>query len=310
MVCRFIIPVLLLGLCGCSTTPRSLTGTRPDVANADSFLPRVAVMPFENRSNFSGQWALGSGFADLLTTYLLHTGRLVVLERNDLPDVLDELTLQRSGVVRPEGRAEFQRIKNAEYLIRGVITEFTVTRDTSGWFSKPEGSLWTRGRKARVSLNIKVTDAETGEVMVSVESAGDARSGLFGGDVTYRDLNFGGEAFYRTPLGKATRQAMGKAINEIVKELPRKRWKGRVAHVEAGQVIINGGTNVGVREGQLFEIRGAVQAITDPISGNVLRELPGRVVGRIRIHAVDEQSASGRLIEGVADRGSVVVPSE
>ena len=293
-------------LAGCSTTPRSLTGARPGMANADSFLPRVAVMPFENRSNFSGQWALGSGFADLLTTYALRTGKVVVLERNDLGDVINELDLQRSGLVRPEGRAGTQRIKNAEYLVRGVITEFTVTRDNSGWFGQSKWSFWSRGSKARVSVNIKVSDVETGEVLVSVESAGDASSGLFGGDVRYRDLNFGGEAFYRTPLGKATREAMQKAVDQIVRRLPVKPWQGRVAHTDGGAVIINGGSNVGVRVGQIFEVRGHPQPVTDPVSGNVLRELPGPVTGRVRIDQVDLQSATGRLIDGWAERGAVV----
>jgi len=295
----------LFGLAGCGT-PRVLHGSRPDVANADSFLPRVAVMPFENRSNFSGQWALGSGFADLLTTYLLRTNKMVVLERNDIDDVLSELRLQTSGLVREEGRANEQRIKNVEVLVRGVITEFAVTQGGEGWFGADKVFLRGKGQRARVSMNLKVYDVENGEVIASVETAGNASSGMFGGAANYDQMTFGGEAFYKTPLGKATREAMERAIHKIVKVLPQKDWKARVAYREGIGVIINGGSNVGVQVGDRFAVRGEPRAITDPVSGEVLRELAGEIVGQLVVEQVESQSAAARLIFGEAERGAVL----
>ena len=309
MPSRFVdalgLGLVLLVLAGCGT-PRVLHGSKPQMKNADSFLPRVAVMPFENRSNFSGQWALGSGFADLLTTYLLRTNKMVVLERNDIEDVLSELQLQNSGLVRSEGRANEQRIKNVEVLVRGVITEFVVTQGGEGWFGANKIFLRGKGQRARVSMNLKVYDVETGEVIASVETAGTASSGAFGGAANYEQMTFGGEAFYKTPLGKATRQAMERAIHKIVQVLPQKEWKARVAYREGIGVIINGGSNVGVQLGDKFAVRGAPQAITDPVSGEVLREMAGQIVGQLVVEQVESQSAAARLIYGEAERGSVL----
>lgn len=313
-ICVALLAVLpLLTSCG---TPRVLDGRRAQIANADSFLPRVAVMPFDNRSNFSGQWALGTGFADLLTTYLLRTGRMVVLERNDIDDVLEELRLQNTGLVRQEGRAAESRLKNAEVLIRGVITEFTVTSDVSGWFGSRTADIGNtklrdvsiRGnrRKARVSINMKVYDVETGEVLASVESAGSSSSGMLGGSAKYNQMDFGGEAFYKTPLGKATRQAMERAIHKIVNVMPRKAWQGRVAYAEGVGIIINGGKNVGVRLGDQFAIRGAPQPITDPISGEVIREISGDVVAEVVVEQVEDESAAARILYGQPQRGDLL----
>lgn len=50
------------------------------------------------------------------------------------------------------------RLKNAQYLIRGAVTDFTVVGDVSGWFGvQDKATIRGRGERARVALVIQST---------------------------------------------------------------------------------------------------------------------------------------------------------
>ena len=93
----------------------------------DMHAPVVAVTSFENRAGFEGQWKLGDGMADLLISELVSSRNFVVVEREQFAKLTSEIERQRSGFFRPEGKTPVGRMKNANYLIRGVINDFSQT---------------------------------------------------------------------------------------------------------------------------------------------------------------------------------------
>ncbi|MCX7818806.1 MAG: CsgG/HfaB family protein [Kiritimatiellae bacterium] len=260
--------------------------------------PVVAVTEFENQSCFAGQWKLGGGMADLLITELLNSRRVIVLERQHLDDTLGELLRQGKALFRPEGRASSGRLKNVRYLIRGAITDFTVTGDASGWFRTETTGGRLGGRSARVSLNLRITDVETGEVIASVRADGSARAGFFAATVDYRRLAFGGDAFFQTPLGRATEAAIRDAVARILDQLPTEYWMPRVADLVDGRVVINGGENVGLTPGLEMIAREAPRVVTDPLTGDPLDAFPGRVIGRLRVDEVRPTTSLASPLEG------------
>ena len=272
----------------------------------------VAVVDFENRASWAGQWNLSGGMADLLVAKLMETHKVTVIERQHLGDVIGEIARQHSDLFRPEGRAERGRLKNAQYLIRGTITDFTVIEESSGGFWSSFLRLFGQGNRARVAVAIKVYDVENGEVLASIKSDGTVSSGGGSVEVTYKHMTFGGDSFFRTPLGKATEKALDRAADQILEALPIAFWSPHVA--EAGTegggpaVVINGGENVGLRVGDEFMVCDLPQRITDPVTGNVIETRPGRVVGRIRVQKVYPESAHAALLQGAARRGQVLEP--
>ena len=274
------------------------------------FKPIVAVTEFDNRAGFQGQWKLGEGMAELLTASLLDKDKLVVLERRRIGDVVDELDRQGQALFRKEGRVERGRLMNAQYLIRGVVTDFTVTQETSGWIRWASFGLFGGGSKARVALNVYVVDVGSGKVVSSVKTAGTATSGGGGGRVDYKDVSFGGDSFFRTPLGRATEEAIDEAVDAILEVLPGRPWEPLVADVQGRQVILNGGQNVHLQPGAQFLVREAAREVTDPATGNVIEQIAGRVLGRVQVDNVLETSAHGVLLEGAAQRGDRLEPVE
>jgi curli biogenesis system outer membrane secretion channel CsgG len=296
------VPCLVLTLASCASynPPAGRSAYR---GREPAMKPVVAVVDFENKAGFSGQWNLGEGMAEMLITQLMDTRQVTVLERQHMDDVLSEIVRQGQDFFRKEGRVERGRLKNAQYLIRGSVTDFTVSGDSSGWFSTPSISGWGRGSKARVAMHVKVSDVASGEILASVKTEGAASAGGLGGKINYKDVALGGDAYFRTPLGEATEKALRKATKAILKKLPAQAWLPRVAEAGPDYVVINGGANAGVREDDIFVVRAAGRSITDPVTGNVIEQSEGRVQGRLRVIRVNPTSAHAVLEDGKASRG-------
>jgi len=300
-----ICVILCLGL-GCQSMPgRPLLGGH----GGRSIKPVVAVTDFENRANFPGQWNLGRGMADLLTTELLASEEVTVLERRHLDDVVQEIVRQGGTLFRHEGKVEPGRLKNAKFLVRGVVTDFTLTSESSGWFGIKSFRAHGHGTRARVAIAVQVSDVETGEILSAVKTDSTVSAGGLSASYDYNDIAFGGDSFFRTPLGKATESAMRKAVRKILRDLPTQYWRPRVAEAGPDTVIINGGENVRLREGEVFVVREPGRAVTDPVTGNVLETVPGRVIGKIQVSQVRPLSAHAVILDGTAYRGNLLEPA-
>ena len=296
----FLLVLFSAILTGCSTF--SLYKIPPLPENA--IKPIVAVTDFKNETGFSGQWKLGSGIPDMLVSELLATDRLIVVDRQKLGVVIGEIMHQGKDLFRKEGSVERGRLKHAQYLIRGVITDFTQTRSASGWFRTHSIGIGGRGAKAIVMIHLTVTDVETGEIICSIPSEGSARASSQWVKFDYSNTAFGGDMFFKSPIGRATRQALRKAVYKIIQEIPFSLWKPRIAEAIPDIVVINGGENTGVNTGDIFDVHAKGQTITDPETGNVIDLIPGKIIGKIRITTVHSTSAEGIILSGKAKRGN------
>ncbi len=296
---RFALAGLLIAAAGCRTAAPPRRAQR-------TVKPVVAVTEFENLSDFKGQWKLGEDIADLLVSELLDTERVTVLERKHIQDVVGEIVRQGQELFRKEGRAEKGRLKNAQYLVRGTVTDFSETAKASGGFRSPVARIFGGGSRARVAIAVTMSDVETGEIVSSVKAEKRVSSGGGSVEAKYRGLSFGGDAFFRTPLGRATEAVMARAVTRLLRDLPVEYWQPRVAEGGADEVILNGGANVRVRVGDEFRVRDAGREVTDPVTGNVIEQVPGKTVGRVRVSRVNPESAHAIVLEGAPERGQVL----
>ncbi|MEI6516611.1 MAG: CsgG/HfaB family protein, partial [bacterium] len=110
-------------LSGCNMTFLDSIPALPE----DQHAPVVAVTSFENRAGSEGQWKLGDGMADLLVSELVRSRNFVVVERQHFERITSELQRQQSSFFRHEGKTPVGNMKNAQYLIRGVVNDFSQT---------------------------------------------------------------------------------------------------------------------------------------------------------------------------------------
>jgi curli biogenesis system outer membrane secretion channel CsgG len=259
--------------------------------------PVVAVESFENRAPFPLRWDLGEGMAEQLTASLVRSGRFEVVSRASLDSVLDELELQHDPRFRPEGRLAPGRLKNARYLVRGAVVDFGHVAGGGLHFMRGLVHGRTKGYVAEVSITLTVVDIETREER-SASFEGQAWAGEAGVDAVYGKVAFGGSAFYRTPLGHATEEAIWKALHWLVEQVASETWQPLIARVEEDRVYLNGGLDRGVVVGEELEVLAPGEAIIDPATGDILGHTAERLVGRLRVVMVEDRFAVAEVVEG------------
>lgn len=299
-----LLPVLLAG---CVSFPEPYAGS----LDPKAIPPVVAVSSFENRSGFDGQWSLGSGMADLLVSELVGSKNFTVLERRQIDAVVGEIDMQRDKHFRAEGRVEGGRLKNARYLFRGVINDFSQVG--GGMLSVALRTIFFGGKgyKAKVALTLTIVDVESGQIIDSVQCSASACASEAYASASYKNVAFGGDAFFKTPLGSATANAIRKGVNIIIKKLPRNAWEPMIAEVEGGtgRLILNGGVERDFKVGDVYDVKEEGRVITDPATGDRLTVLPGTTVGTIRVIQVDKNIAFAGAVKGASfRRGQRLVP--
>jgi len=264
--------------------------------------PTVAVFKFENRAPFPHKWELGDGMSDMLVSRLMATGRFRVLEREDIGSVLSEIDLQKSSYVRKEGRVEERRLKGVKYLIKGTITDFDHVAQGGigiGW-------RWTRvgggGKIALVAMVITVIDVESSEVLMAETVRGYTYCGGLDTLGLYQGVAFGGQMFFKMPLGHATNKAMKKATNRIVGTIGQAIWQPTILTVEPGRIIVNGGADRRVQPGTMYYVLRPSEPVYDSRTGDILGQPPGREVGVLMITDVFPKYAYAQLCEGSAGK--------
>jgi curli biogenesis system outer membrane secretion channel CsgG len=271
----------------------------------------VAVTAFDNKSGFSGQWELGTGMADLLTAELIQTKYYTVVERRNLNHVIGEIDMQKDPHFRKEGRVENGRLINARYLIRGAITDFSQVGGGSLSVAFRKILFGGQGYNARVSITVTIIDVETGEIIDAVQCEGEAKARDIFAKTEYQGVAFGGDAFFKTPLGRATSEAIVNALATVTKTIPLTTWEPMIAEVIGDTIIVNGGTKQGLASGMTFSVRERGKPVTDPISGNVISMIAGPVTGRISITDCDTNASKARILSGTGfKRAQYLIPQK
>ena len=291
-----LLLLLTMGLlASCSTL-----GNRPPRSGVGKAIPPVvAVMEFDNRSGFSGQWNLGTDMADLLVAELMDSGKVRVVERQRIGDVLGEISLQEQEYFRQEGKIDRGELLSARYQIRGVITDFSQVRGGGFWLGLKRLCFQADSYTARVAITLTVVDVQSGEIISSSQADGEARANSAYLEAEYKGVNFGGEAFSRTPLGTATSKAIRTAVRDLNRKFPHKPWVPRIAGaLPDGRVIINGGRNHRLKPDRIYRVLGPVREVRDPSHGDVLVTIPGPDLGKLLLVEVRERISICRILEG------------
>ncbi len=211
---------------------------------------RIAVSRFTDKTG-TGWWngGIGDGMADQLATALFSSNRYILLERQTLKDVLYEQDLATAGRIRAETAAPTGRIEGAELLILGAVTEFQRSAEGSqgalggligGTFGGILGALSGGVRKAHIAIDIRVIDTKTSRIVAATSIEGEASdvnmSGLLGGAVGGGALGGALGSWKNTPIEKALRICIQRAVEFVVSKTPPVYYRHGVATTQAALV--------------------------------------------------------------------------
>jgi hypothetical protein len=245
---------------------------------------------------------------ELGLTALVDTDLVVVVERAGIGDILSEQQLAEEGVTTKETGAQKGRVIGAEYLVRGALTEFEYAAEGGG------GGVAIRGfriggskSKARLGLDVRVYNSSTSQVISSEHVTGSASRSATAVGASIGSIDVHADAFKKTPLGSAMRDAVDKWVAFVVQVLGKEPWRGRIVKVDGDKVYINAGSELGIQAGDVFEVWHEGEALVDPETGLELgRE--SEKVGTIQVITVAEKYAIAQAVEGETfERGDLIM---
>lgn len=293
-------------------------------ADAQERKKRVAVFDFDYATVrttvaaiFGQDVDVGQGISDLLITTLVKDGRYSVIERSALDKIIAEQNFSNSDRANPSSAARLGKLLGVDAIIIGSITQFgTETKNTNiggsggGWGGFGIGGIGRKNSKAIVGVTARLVDVDTGEILGVAEGMGESKrssTSLLGGGGRWSGwgrgrVDFGSSDFQETILGEAVKEAVDSLSTEVIANQNRLQVRtvvveGLVAAVEGNEIVLNVGSNAGVKVGDQLTVERVTREIKDPASGQVIRRMTSPV-GVIRVTDVDEVSAVATAVSG------------
>jgi len=239
---------------------------------------KLAVATFTNNTRF-GERRLGDNIATTLTTELDKSNRFILLERNKIDEVVNQISLSQTGLT--EGKLDNVKLQDADYIITGAVTKYSVT--TTG-----NSNLLTQSKtqKADVAIDIRIIDVSSGEIILSETGIGIATRELG------RLLGMGASGGYDETLeGDAFRAAVIKLMENIISTLDKREWTCNVVKSASGKLYLDAGKKSNLTPGTTLQLY---------TLGAEIRDLGGKLLG-------NEESYVGdiRVTDYLGENGSI-----
>ncbi|MCH9022664.1 MAG: hypothetical protein IID32_07845, partial [Planctomycetes bacterium] len=288
--------ILMTALAGCTAVRDNMPSFKlPSFSRTAK--PTVAVAAFTTRLPGGQKATLGQDIAEQLAEHLIQTQKYIVLEPRQTKSRLTPVA--RSYKSRSQTALPITQ-NNIHYLITGRITDYGYV-ELPGWGERvSELNLFHKGY-AVVAGTITIADTRTGHTIAVKRITGKIPCNLKDFHTDNNNSNrtpaFAGNAFYHTLMGKATRKFLSTAvyrINEIIEKPP---YQPKIASVINGQVIINGGKDMGIKKYTKYVVRPPSNIVLDPDSTEALGYVSGQRLGLLQVTQVMSHYSIAKILE-------------
>jgi len=296
----------------------SLPSSAPPPASAGK--KRVIVDEFdysavktEIQAVFGTQQNIGKGIRAMLVTRLAKDNKVTIVERAKMNQLLKEQDFNTSNRVKQGKGARVGQISAADALLTGDIVIFG--RDDKktnvrggGIAGRVIGGIASSKSedKAVVSIDYRLVDAETSEIIATGEARGEssrkgnalgAIGGVLGKGVGGVEVDMTSSNFAQTIIGEATQDCVNKLAAILSEQTDKmkanvREVEARVAAVSGSTLTIAAGASDGVNAGEVFEIFKVLGEIRDPQTKEVL-DMQVEKVGEMTVTSVRDKVASG-----------------
>jgi len=288
--------VLLTALAGCTAIRDNMPSIKLPTFSRTA-KPTIAVATFTTRLPNRNQAYLGQDIAEQLAEHLIQTKKYIVLEPQQTRSRLTPTA--RSYRSRSQSFLPIPQ-HNIHYLIKGRITDYGYV-DLPGWQERiSELNLFHKGY-AVVAGTLTVVDIRTGHHIAVKRITGKIPCTLndFNTDsgTGNRAPAFAGNAFYHTIMGKATRKFLASAVYRIAEVIEKPPYQPKIASVINGQVIINGGKDMGIKKYTRYVVRPPSNIVLDPDSTEALGYVSGERLGLLQVTQVMSHYSIAKILE-------------
>jgi curli biogenesis system outer membrane secretion channel CsgG len=298
--------------------------TLPLVAQQAPVRHRVAVLDFgyatvmtTSQAVFGTNVDIGRGISDMLIDKMLSDGTYRIIERNAIDKIMNEQNFSNSNRADSATAAKIGHILGVNAVITGDITQFGRDDENKNYGAAAVGA-WTHGAlggvgkhnsKAVVAITVRMIDASTGEILASVAGKGESSrsgtsllgAGYGGGSGAAAGIDMTSSNFAQTIIGEATTAAVAQVaagLDADSKKLPTAPppaavvVSGLIADASTPDIIVNVGSQAGLKVGDKLVVSRVVRVVKDPATGKPLRSIEDSI-GQLTITSVDTTSAVG-----------------
>lgn len=209
---KYIIFSVLVFLAGCYSVSRVIEPViRLQIPRDQRLL--IAVMNFENAGGDPENDALVKPVYARLVNELENTNKFRIIERKRLESVMEELNLGMTGLIDSGKMKEIGKLLGADAVLLGELSSVKYTHSKQSIFI-----MWTEGEKTTVSMNARLVNTETGELLASA-----------GADAFVKQRNW--VAFWFAKLGRkidrksVTDTAVELACKQLAIDISRKAYE-------------------------------------------------------------------------------------
>ncbi|HLK24160.1 MAG TPA: CsgG/HfaB family protein [Caulobacteraceae bacterium] len=216
-----------------------------------------------------------------------------VVERDVTQTMVTEMDLAKSHVTAGNSAPMPGNMLPAQFLIVGSVTAQSTADRGSGLSLGSGATALTLGHSSGdIEIDLRMVDTRTGALVNTFKVKHKIQSNAIGLTTTTNGVAVGPNTFFNTPQGKATDAALEDAVEQIAKTLAAMPWRGQVVKYEAGIVWANAGAEGGVNIGDRFSVQRVGESLTDPATGEVLKENM-QDLGVVTITNVEDKIAWG-----------------
>ncbi len=236
-----------------TSTSKELAKTTTDVEAYQGPKLRVGVVNFQNKTP-SKVLGIGEAAADILGTILQKTNRFIVIPQQDIESIMQQQRMGATGAINPDTAAKMGNILGLNAIVTGAVTAYSETEE-----GKDLLLYKSKTQIARVTVDYRIVDTTTG-----VQLMADSGAGIYEKSVG-RVLGMGGKAGYDPDLRDgALRDALTKAMVNMMKSLESSPWKGKIMKVAGDKVYINAGKKTGLKVGDKLDVYRVGEELIDP----------------------------------------------
>jgi len=293
------------GVGGVFLTVAVMVGIWPQLAVAQK--ETVAVERIENNSedplnngnrnrHGSSRMKYSRSLRDMLTTAIVRTGKLNVIDKGRATDVYAEQHMAIKKVARGGYYGDALQRRGVDYLVNASITEFSI----SDGGPQPEGVY--ADNEATLALDVRVVKVRTGEIGFAQTVRAKA-----GGDIQIRlhaAVAGGGAGGANGQVKASSRRNKDKSIvgevmrtvaDEAAKLIVTAIYPVQIIRVRGDQIVtLNYGDTV-VSEGERYTVFRLGKKLTDPDTGESLGQ-DEELVGSIKVTHAGKQTSRALVV--------------
>lgn len=253
----------------------SLTGISEELAPSGEYTGpklRVGVVNFQNKTP-SKNIGLGEAAADILGTILQKTERFIIIPQQDVASILEQQSMGASGAIDPATAAQMGKILGLNAIVTGAISAYSEAEEGTDYLVYKK-----KKQIARVTVDYRLVDTTTG-----IQFAADSGQGVYEKQ-TGGALGLGSKSSYDADLRDgALRDALTKAMVNMLKQFETQEWSGRIASIKGRSVYLNAGQKTGLKIGDVLTVQELGEEIVDPQTKVVLGRAPGSIKGEVLV---------------------------